>query len=226
VDLWIGGHNIACDAGTYLYSGEGIWRNGLAHTAVHNTVTVDRVDQMKMLTRFTWTNWSHGKVLQHDENLWQAEHDGYKRLADPVNHKRRVISIGEDRWLVLDHLVARERHHYALQWLLGDFPFQQQGNQLLFSVGSTKYKVALGISDGNGKLSVVRADPNSRRGWRSQYYGEKEPAISLMLDADQQSACFWSYFGVEGDTVEMAGNILNIHADALSTAISLDDLNK
>ncbi len=55
VDLWIRGQNIACDAGTYLYSGEGLWRNGLAHTAVHNTVTVDRLDQMKMLTRFTWT---------------------------------------------------------------------------------------------------------------------------------------------------------------------------
>jgi asparagine synthase (glutamine-hydrolysing) len=39
VDLWWRGLNIACDAGTYLYSGEGIWRNGLAHTAVHNTVT-------------------------------------------------------------------------------------------------------------------------------------------------------------------------------------------
>ena len=64
VDLWIRGKNIACDAGTYLYSGEGIWRNGLAHTSVHNTVTVDGLDQMKMLTRFTWTNWSKGKVLR------------------------------------------------------------------------------------------------------------------------------------------------------------------
>jgi hypothetical protein len=226
VDLWIGGHNIACDASTYRYSGEGIWRNGLAHTAVHNTVTVDRVDQMKMLTRFTWTNWSHGNVLQHNENLWQGEHDGYKRLSDPVNHKRSVISLGEDRWLVIDHLVARERHHYALQWLLSDFPFQQQGNQLLLSIGSTEYKVQLGTWDGNGMLSVVRADPNSRRGWRSQYYGEKEPAISMLLEIDESSACFWSYFGLESDLVEIASGILKIHSAETRTEINLADLNK
>ena len=93
VDLWMRGKNIACDAGTYLYSGEGIWRNGLAHTAVHNTVTVDDQDQMKMLTRFTWTNWAKGNVLRHDAKLWQGEHDGYKRLADPVSHKRTVLVI-------------------------------------------------------------------------------------------------------------------------------------
>jgi hypothetical protein len=65
VDLWIHGHNIACDAGTYLYSGEGIWRNGLARTSAHNTVTVDGKDQMSMASRFTWTDWAKGKVLQH-----------------------------------------------------------------------------------------------------------------------------------------------------------------
>ncbi len=116
VDLWIRGQNIACDAGTYLYSGEGPWRNGLAHTAVHNTVTVDHLDQMKMLTRFTWTDWSHGKVLRQDEKTWQGEHDGYKRLDDPVNHKRTVISLSDDRWLVVDHLTASQPHHYDLHW--------------------------------------------------------------------------------------------------------------
>ena len=125
VDVWWRGINIACDAGTYLYSGGGIWRNGLAHTSAHNTVTVDHQDQMKMVSRFTWTNWAKGKVLRHDENTWQGEHDGYKRLADPVAHERTVLSLDEDRWLVVDHLNARQTHHYSLHWLLNDFPFEQ-----------------------------------------------------------------------------------------------------
>ncbi|MGE5642280.1 MAG: alginate lyase family protein, partial [Byssovorax cruenta] len=226
VDLWIHGHNIACDAGTYLYSGQGIWRNGLAHTAVHNTVTVDHLDQMKMLTRFTWTNWSHGKVLRHEENLWQGEHDGYKRLADPVRYRRTVMSLGEDRWLVVDHLIAQKQHHYALQWLLSDFPFEQKDNLLRLSVDTTKHKVQLGMSDGIGKLSVVRAGPDSTRGWRSQYYGEKEPTVSIMLEADQSSACFWSYFGFEPDSIELVGNQLKINFVNSDIEINLDDLNK
>jgi asparagine synthase (glutamine-hydrolysing) len=231
LDLWIRGHNVACDAGTYLYSGEGIWRNGLAHTSVHNTVTVDSLDQMKMLTRFTWTNWSHGKVLRHDENLWQGEHDGYMRLPDPVNHKRTVISFDGDRWLVVDHLTATQSHHYALQWLLCDGEY---GVQKLASADGLWLKPADGklpdstiviqmrLLKGNGNFTIVRADPNSTRGWRSQYYGDKVPAISLMLETEQAKATFWSFFGFEADVIEVDGDILKIN----SREINLEELNK
>ncbi len=217
IDLWIRGHNIAVDAGTYLYSGEGIWRNGLAHTSAHNTVTVDNKDQMTMLSRFTWTNWSKGKVLKHDKNIWQGEHDGYK----PVSHKRTVILLEGDRWLVIDHLVANEPHQYSLHWLLSDFPFEQKDNLVLLSLGEMKYMVQTGMVDGNGKFSLVRADPSSTRGWRSRYYGHKEPAISVMLEADSPQVTFWTFFGVEGDVLEIVGNTLKVN----STEIRLNPTN-
>ena len=79
VDLWLHGKNVACDAGTHPHSGEeGSWRNGLAHTGVHNTLTVDHQDQMKMVSRFTWTNWAKGKVLRQDEKIRQGEHAGHQ----------------------------------------------------------------------------------------------------------------------------------------------------
>jgi asparagine synthase (glutamine-hydrolysing) len=222
VDLWMRDHNIAIDAGTYLYSGGGSWRNGLAHTSVHNTVTVDDLDQMQMLTRFTWTDWSHGRVLSGNEELWQGEHDGYKRLSDPVNHKRAVLPLDEDRWLVVDHLTAAKSHHYALNWLLDDLPFEQDGHSLLLAADATKYRVQIGLAQGNAAFSIVRADPNSTRGWRSQYYAEKAPAISVMLEADHPRAIFWSFFGLEGDAVQQTGNILKIN----SQEIDLSLLNK
>ncbi len=208
VDLWMHGHNIAIDAGTYLYSGEGHWRNGLAHTSVHNTVTVDNKDQMTMLSRFTWTNWSKGKVLRHDKNLWQGEHDGYK----PVSHKRTVMSLEGDRWLVIDNLSANELHHYALHWLLNDFPFEGKEDSVVFSLGVMKHKMQIGLMKGEGKFSLVRADPESTRGWRSRYYGHKEPAISVRLEADLPQVTFWSFFGFESDVVEIAGNVLRINS--------------
>jgi asparagine synthase (glutamine-hydrolysing) len=206
VDLWIHGQNIAVDAGTYLYSGEGIWRNGLAHTSVHNTVTVDNKGQMTMVSRFTWTNWSKGKVLKHNENLWQGEHDGYKR----VPHKRTVMALGDDRWLVVDNLIANEPHHYALHWLLNDFPYEQKENSVLLSLNGMKYKVQVGMTVGNGNFSLVRANPNSTRGWRSRYYGHKEPAISVMLETHQSQVTFWTFFGFESDSLELEGQLLKI----------------
>ncbi len=221
VDLWWRGVNIACDAGTYLYSGKEMWRNGLAHTAVHNTVTVDRQDQMKMLTRFTWTNWSKGRVLRHDANLWEGEHNGYKRLADPVSHKRTVLSLGEDRWLVLDHLTGRQTHHYALHWLLNDSPYEQGENSILLSLDASRYKVQVGLLEGKTAFSVVRGDPKSTRGWRSRYYGDKEPAISVMLETDQPRATFWTFFGSEGDVIQIEGETFQLFSPELTTSIDL-----
>ncbi len=209
VDLWIHGHNIACDAGTYLYSGEGIWRNGLARTSAHNTVTVDGKDQMSMASRFTWTDWAKGKVLQHSDNLWVGEHDGYK----PVTHKRTVMSLAGDRWLVVDNIDSNEPNQYTLHWLLNDAPFTENKNLIHLKYESSTYKIQTGLLEGGAKFSTVRADPNSTRGWRSRYYGHKEPAISLLLEANQSKACFWTFFGFEGDIVEMVENNLKVNLE-------------
>lgn len=200
VDLWLGSQNIAIDAGTYLYSGEGVWRNGLAHTSVHNTVTVDKKDQMNMVSRFTWTNWSKGKVLRQNEKLWQGEHDSYQ----PVSHQRRVLSIEEDRWLVIDDLKGNESHLYTLHWLLNDFPYQHQLNSILLSLGAIQYKMQVGVLSGKGDLSIIRADENSTRGWRSQYYAHKEPAISVQLETNQTQVTFWTFFGFAADEFEIS----------------------
>ncbi|MHB8778740.1 MAG: alginate lyase family protein [Anaerolineales bacterium] len=212
VDLWMRGQNIACDAGTYLYSGEGVWRNGLAHTAAHNTVIVDSNDQMKMVSRFTWTDWANGKVLQNKENLWQGEHDGYK----PVTHKRTVMMLENDRWLIVDFLHSEQSHHYALHWLLSDVPFNENKNSILLWPESSRYKIQMGLTHGEAQFSVLRADPNSTRGWRSRYYGHKEPAISAMLATNQSEACFWTFFGFEEDQIELLGNVIKINSQSIN----------
>jgi hypothetical protein len=193
---------------------------------VHNTVNVDHQDQMRMLTRFTWTNWARGKVLRHDQDLWQGQHDGYKRLPDPVIHRRTVLSPGDDRWLVVDDLTGKQAHHYALHWLLNDVPYEEQDNLILLSLGSLKYKVQVGLKEGKSTFSVIRGDANSTHGWRSQYYGDKQPAISAVLETDQPRACFWTYFGFEDDPVKLLGNELKIRFESQEIRINLAELNK
>ena len=220
VDLWIHGHNLAVDAGTCLYSGQGIWRNGLARTSVHNTVTVDDSDQMTLVSRFTWTNWSKGKVLRHTEDRWEGEHDGYK----PVTHQRTVMALEGDRWLVIDRLAASGPHHYALHWLLADGEYGIQKLASGFGLWlkpstselvDSKFNIQMGLVGGKGEFSIVRADPNSTRGWRSRYYAHKEPAISVQLEADQPRVTFWSFFGFENDVVEITGNSLIVNSKTI-----------
>jgi len=172
---------------------------------------------MTMLSRFTWANWSKGKVLKHEKDIWQGEHDGYK----PVSHKRTVMSLDGDRWLVVDHLNANRLRHFALHWLLSDCEYGIQERALEDKVflsypNSRLLKsilfVQMGMVQGSGKFSILRANPNSTRGWRSRYYGHKEPAISLRLETDSRQATFWSFFGFENDVVEIEGNGLKINS--------------
>ncbi|MFZ5857966.1 MAG: alginate lyase family protein [Chloroflexota bacterium] len=226
VDLWMRGQNIAIDAGTFLYNGQGLWQNGLARTSVHNTVTVDGSDQMLWFSRFTWGEWARGRVLKHDERLWQGEHDGYARFG--VNHTRSVISLDDDRWLIVDRLVGARPHRFSLQWLLNDFPIVgrnaipthvhesnwtttgKESNSFHLSHRTEKFQIRMGLLEGQSNFSLVRGDENSTRGWRSRYYGQKEPALSVRLDADRADAVFWTFFGFDGDRVTSSQENLEV----------------
>ncbi|MBI5935355.1 MAG: alginate lyase family protein [Chloroflexi bacterium] len=224
VDLWMRGQNIAVDAGTFLYNGQGLWQNGLARTSVHNTVTVDSADQMLWFSRFTWGEWARGRVLKHDEHYWQGEHNGYARFG--VQHTRSVLSLEDDRWLILDHLVGNRPHRFSLQWLLNDLPHSVRPEQNLISLSSEtdKFQIRMGLLEGQSKFSLVRGDEGSTRGWRSRYYGQKEPALSAMLETERAEAVFWTFFGFEGDTVTLSGAGLDLAIGRRAMRISLNDL--
>ena len=84
----------------------------------------------------------------------------------------------------------------------------------------------MGVLAGSGNFSILRGAENSTRGWRSRYYGQKEPAISVMLETDQPRACFWTYFGYEMDKVEVTGETLKVSSGDWSAEIDLNRLNK
>jgi hypothetical protein len=135
------------------------------------------------------------------------------------------MALEDDRWLVIDNLTANGSHNYKLHWLLADGEYGMQklasAHGLWWqSFGSklpeSKLNIQMGLLEGNGKFSLVRADADSTRGWRSRYYGHKEPAISVVLEADLPQVTFWSFFGFESDIVEIAGNDLKINSKIIA----------
>jgi hypothetical protein len=117
VDIHGFGREIACDAGSYLYSGDPPWRNTLVHAAVHNTVTVDGMDQMRRSGRFRWTTLARGRTISADPEHWEGAHDGYRRLG--VTHARSVRR-DANRWIIQDTVTGRGTHTVRLHWLIPD----------------------------------------------------------------------------------------------------------
>jgi hypothetical protein len=216
VDLWWRGHNIACDAGTYLYNAPPPWDNALAITRVHNTVEVDGTDQMTRAGRFLWLDWAKGIVEGRRGNsadkleYWEATHDGYRRLRDPVQARRGVLRIGKDHWLVIDGLAGSSVHSYRLQWLLPDFPnaIDLERSHLAVTTPAGVYSMLWGALSGSIESTLLRADANSPRGWRAPYYGFKEAALSVAVVQAAKQTVFWTVFGPAPLEVKILGKTI------------------
>src|SRR6266403_4263549 len=200
VDLWYHGLYLARDAGTFLYNGDPPWNNGLAGTAVHNTVMVDRQDQMRRAGRFLWLDWaqasgrsfsmSFSKTSADSPNCFEGEHYGYRRLG--VKHRRTVQCITEDAWVIVDDLLGAGEHVLGLHWLLPDLPFEVRAPSPFCAVLSAeKVRFRWNVfSSSPGSAAVIRGGKTltgdtmggdeELLGWESPTYGERCPAISLL----------------------------------------------
>jgi len=202
LDLWWRGENVACDPGTYLYNGAAPWTNALARTEVHNTVTVANRDQMTRAGRFLWLDWAQADCLSYKvERLGtavEASHNGYRRLG--VVHRRSILSLpNTDAYIVVDDILGEFFGNVRLHWLFPDYPFtwQEQSSTLILKTPPGEFQCVswaqqhLTTIARAGEIVAGIPSPASNsemeiRGWRSLYYGEKEPAISLVIETRTQ----------------------------------------
>jgi hypothetical protein len=119
--LTMNGRRWLVDSGSGVYiSKDPADRNTFRGTGAHNTVRVDGVDQAVADEPFSWThipatqaeNWIVGKSFTY----FVGSHNGYARLADPVVHRRHVLEIAGDLWLVRDVALGRTEHELEIRW--------------------------------------------------------------------------------------------------------------
>ena len=159
LDLWWREHNVALDAGTFLYNAAPPWDNALIHSSMHNTVTIDGCDQMTRAGRFLWLDWAQAEVVDQitDRSGKRiqiiGQHDGYRQLG--VNHRRTIICESSGKWVVEDHLVSFTKQHYKpgmgnesssspsgsertyrarLHWLLPDWSWEIENNENIHQI--------------------------------------------------------------------------------------------
>ena len=206
VDLWWKGENIALDPGTYSYNQAPPWDNGLTRTSVHNTVTVDGMDQSDRYGRFLMLPWPKGRVNRKlhsvDRNIfyWEGEQDGYQRLKPSAIHRRGIIRLPNDCWAFLDTVSSKKNYPWEVHWLFPDVPYQiteisDKSKQMKLEMQNGTYSACFLSLSSKLNSDVVRADKKSVRGWRSRYYSTKEPAISLKISIPTSNSVFVTVFG-------------------------------
>ncbi|HEX6507527.1 MAG TPA: alginate lyase family protein [Chloroflexota bacterium] len=229
VDLWWKGQNMAIDGGTFSYNAPPPWDNALSRTGMHNTIEVDGLDQMDRAGRFLWLPWlkSHVRASARSAGghltYWEGEHDGYSRLHPPVLHRRALIQLGGEHWLVLDALETEGTHDYRLHWLLPDLPFERAlgDSGVVLDTPSGVYMLWLGAINGTADLTVVRGAADTPRGWRSRSYLEREPALSADLTTHGKSMRLWSVLGPPCRVAMSEPDRLEIDADGWCARVAL-----
>ncbi len=122
-ELCIDGEDVIVDPGTYVYTSDPEERNKFRGTAYHGTVMIDGEEQNRFGSPcvFSIKNDAEVKCLKWkigDEiDIFIGEHYGYKRLSQPVNHKREIRFYKKDRkWEIIDKFEGEGEHN--LEWNL------------------------------------------------------------------------------------------------------------
>src|SRR5712691_4364831 len=188
LDLCVSGRPFLIDAGAYSsYRGEH-WRNAFRCTRAHNTVLVDGTDQTPLSGIFGAGRFAvptlHTAILGDWLRLLDASHDGYRRLRGKVVHRRSIIEIPHDGWLVIDFLTGKGRHEVEVLWHFHP------------AVSIALTDSALHAHDASGaglqmvwsasvpvQPRVYRGQEKPPLGWISLEAGSKEPADVLVLGA-------------------------------------------
>lgn len=187
------GEDILIDPGTYDYFTYPQWRTYFKSTIAHNTIEVDGQDQSMMLGLFLWGERAEARCLDWQPSdsggLVKGEHDGYRRVQDPVLHRRTLQLDGNERLLTItDEILTKGQHTIRLA-------FHFAPTCTIESLGETNYRIV----SRNGcatlhldeKLSaeIFHGNLQPPLGWESRGYHQKQPCPVIVART-----------GIHGDT--------------------------
>lgn len=182
--LSVGGHPILVDPGTYAYHTERTWRDYFRGTRAHNTVVVDGQDQSVIGGSFLWLKRAHVTVERFEEKggtqILVASHDGYRRLADPVTHRRTLVYDTTRRVLtVRDELECRTEHDLQVRWHFAPECRLTQDERYIH-VARAGVRVALLPAQGLEVRSHL-GDRRALEGWHSCAFDRVVPAPAVSM---------------------------------------------
>ena len=165
IEVAVGGRPLIVDAGTCSYSGAE--RQAFRHGAAHNTVTVDGESSSVPAGPFQWS-----RVARTSMDAWQStgratfmagSHDGFMSLPVPAGHRREVLHLPGQYWVIRDIVDAEGDHEVAVRFHFAPaLRVAVEGSPAAGSVveislpGATDGLARLIIFGSNGELQVTR----------------------------------------------------------------------
>jgi hypothetical protein len=180
LDIWIGGHNVAVDLGTYRYTALPPWQNALAADAVHNVPLPSGRSQARRRGRFFWLDWPEPEVLvKFSDDRVQIVIVELAMPTDRSTFVRRLVARCGDCYVVADSFRPPAG---LVRWNLPDGTTFTRSDEALIAAGDGF------VAQLYGRQSTYRTGPTSKddptSGWASPTYATLQPV------AVAQVGCF------------------------------------
>ena len=189
--LSLGGFEFLIDPGTYVYHGGGMWRAYFRGTSAHNTLRVDGLDQSESGGDFLWVRQARARceVWQSSDaiDVFEASHDGYLRLTDPVLHRRRITLEKRARRVLIEDRLEMSGAHEVELFLHCDEGCTVESRPagaagFVLRRGTAALAVTLPRHPG-ASVELHRGDLERPCGWVSRRYDHRQPSPTILWRA-------------------------------------------
>ena len=182
--LSAGGEELLIDPGTFAYHTQKQWRDYFRGTSAHNTVRVDGQDQSVAAGNFLWLAHAPVRALEFSSTAQAdrlvAEHDGYRRLSDPVTHRRElVLDHASAVVTVVDEIFCRGAHTIEMFWHFAEAcEVRLDGARL--TARRERAQLEMQLPQGM-RYELVRGREDAPLGWISRRFDQRLPTTTLAV---------------------------------------------
>lgn len=172
--LGVAGHEFLVDPGTYTYQASSPWRQYFRGTAAHNTVCIDGQEQSVSGGAFMWVHKARVRTIEFRsdarEDVLVAEHDGFRRLRQPVLHRRTLcVDKRRSRITVTDNLMGPGSHDVEWFWHFAEtVVVRREGSCVIAEYGG--YELEMRFPGREPEISLRRGQHKPAGGWISRGY--------------------------------------------------------
>jgi len=182
--LSVGGEEFLVDPGTYAYHTQPEWRAYFRGTSAHNTIRVDGRDQSQPGGNFMWlrkaaarcTGWAPGPGVDR----FEATHDGYGVLDDPVTHRRSITLDKVARRIDIDDTLEMQgRHEVELFLHCHEDCDVTVDSNLVTLVRCARHVEILLPEIAAAEVRILRGSTEPAGGWVSRAFDRKQPSATI-----------------------------------------------
>jgi hypothetical protein len=189
LELSIKGEDVLVDSGRYIYNSScwKDWRHYFISTASHNTLFVDDhiMGTVPGVTRVRGVRTHCHKCTETGNyQLIDISHNGYAFMKDPVFHRRRVIRLAGDVFIIDDRItgLGLSEHDFRLYFNFapGDIEVLDEYSCKYIKESGVGYFFSC-ITKENFKLLYLNGSTDPKGGWISYSYSKRRPVPQLCI---------------------------------------------